>query len=124
LQTKLDALVVVVANVIVNTRLKHLNAVGLRQIIVLGFDRAEEALNCRIIKAVAIATHALSDAAQASLDRTAPCTANPDPSVRSVRRCTWIAKALPDAFTKPVRIQAALPCGVKRSRRCRGRILT
>lgn len=52
---------VVVVNVIMHARFERFKAVGRSKPKVLGLEGAEEALNCRIVKAVALSAHALLD---------------------------------------------------------------
>ena len=68
-QSELDTLMVVVVNVIIHARFVRINAVGRSKPEVLGLDGAEETFNCRVVKALALAAHALFDST--SLDTAA-----------------------------------------------------
>ena len=58
-QFELDALVVVIVNLVVDTRFQHLDGFDRFEMKVFSFQSAQEALEHRIVIAVALAAHAL-----------------------------------------------------------------
>ena len=52
---------VVVIDVIMQARFDRIKAAQCCKMVILGFQGAKEALDCRVVKAVALAAHALLD---------------------------------------------------------------